>query len=461
MQDLLLTFYGDDFTGSTDVMEALTLHGVPTVLFLEPPTMDFVEERFPNMRALGVAGVSRSMTPEQMDDELPPKFEALKAFGAPLFHYKICSTFDSSPTIGSIGHATEIGFEIFAPRVVPMMVGAPALKRYMAFGNLFAVAHGEVFRLDRHPTMSKHPATPMDESDLRLHLAKQTSRRIALIDVLDLAQPVDAIQQQFNELVADGAEIIFFDTMDDNHLLTIGHILWQQRGEKPLFITASSGVEYALTAYWQSVGIAEQPPPPPSPGPVEQLVVISGSASTATAEQIQWAIDNEFVPLRLDAARLIDPDTADATREQHIADALAALSAGRNVLLYSAQGPEDPAIAATNGHINRIGLDPRSIGARLGTQQGQMLRTILERTDLTRVCVAGGDTCGHAAHQLGIYALEMVIPVAPGSPLCRAYSHRPRFDGLEISLKAGPVGKADYFGSILWGEAQDSMNRKG
>ena len=32
----LLAFYGDDFTGSTDVMEALTLGGVPTVLLLEP-----------------------------------------------------------------------------------------------------------------------------------------------------------------------------------------------------------------------------------------------------------------------------------------------------------------------------------------------------------------------------------------------------------------------------------------
>src|SRR5690606_33219240 len=34
--ELLLTFYGDDFTGSADAMEALALGGVPTALFLEP-----------------------------------------------------------------------------------------------------------------------------------------------------------------------------------------------------------------------------------------------------------------------------------------------------------------------------------------------------------------------------------------------------------------------------------------
>ena len=34
---LLLTFYGDDFTGSTDAMEALTFAGLRTALFFSPP----------------------------------------------------------------------------------------------------------------------------------------------------------------------------------------------------------------------------------------------------------------------------------------------------------------------------------------------------------------------------------------------------------------------------------------
>jgi uncharacterized protein YgbK (DUF1537 family) len=80
-----------------------------------------------------------------------------------------------------------------------------------------------------------------------------------------------------------------------------------------------------------------------------------------------------------------------------------------------------------------------------------LLRELLTATGLRRACVAGGDTCGHAARQLGIYALEYMMPVAPGSPLCRARSHDAAFDGLEISLKAGQVGQPDYFGSIRAG----------
>jgi uncharacterized protein YgbK (DUF1537 family) len=34
----LLTFYGDDFTGSTDALESLVRAGARTALFKKPPT---------------------------------------------------------------------------------------------------------------------------------------------------------------------------------------------------------------------------------------------------------------------------------------------------------------------------------------------------------------------------------------------------------------------------------------
>ena len=40
----LLTFYGDDFTGSTAVMEVLSFAGVPTMMFMEQPEMDVLME---------------------------------------------------------------------------------------------------------------------------------------------------------------------------------------------------------------------------------------------------------------------------------------------------------------------------------------------------------------------------------------------------------------------------------
>jgi 3-oxoisoapionate kinase len=144
---LKLSFYGGDITGSTDAMEALVVAGLPTVLFLEPPTLQQVTEKFPHIQAVGLAGMSRTMTPQQMASSLPEAFNSLKQLGAPITHYKVCSTFDSSPSIGSIGQAIEIGMEVFQAKIVPVAIGAPKLKRFVVFGNHFATINDVTYRL--------------------------------------------------------------------------------------------------------------------------------------------------------------------------------------------------------------------------------------------------------------------------------------------------------------------------
>ncbi|HEY4804311.1 MAG TPA: four-carbon acid sugar kinase family protein, partial [Paraburkholderia sp.] len=59
---LLLAYYGDDFTGSTDAMEAMTAAGIPTILFLDTPTPEALA-RFPEARCVGIAGSSRGRSP--------------------------------------------------------------------------------------------------------------------------------------------------------------------------------------------------------------------------------------------------------------------------------------------------------------------------------------------------------------------------------------------------------------
>jgi uncharacterized protein YgbK (DUF1537 family) len=88
MPDLLLSYYGDDLTGSTDVMEALCLGGVPTVLFMKVPDAALLA-RFSHCRAVGLAGTARSETPEWMDTHLTSACAWLTARTAALCHYKV------------------------------------------------------------------------------------------------------------------------------------------------------------------------------------------------------------------------------------------------------------------------------------------------------------------------------------------------------------------------------------
>ncbi len=433
MRDLLLTYYGDDFTGSTDVMEVMTWAGLPTVLFLRPPD-DARLARFPDARAIGVAGESRSRPPEWMSANLPAVFERLQALGAPLCQYKVCSTFDSSPDVGSIGRALEIGLGVFGAAWAPIVVGAPKLSRYQAFGNLFATVGGETHRLDRHPTMSRHPVTPMAEADLREHLARQTKLRVGLVDLLALKN--GRAPEQLAEEVAAGARAVLCDVIDQASLEAVGELVWENRHEGR-FSVSSSGLQYALTAYWRAIGRIGEPDVPPVAETVDRLAVISGSCSPETEASIRWALDNGFVGVRLDVR-----EVAEGRGEDHLSTALKAAGEGKGVVVYTALGPEDDSFVSAD-------VDFQS---RLGSRLGRLARDILLQSGVRRAIVCGGDTSSRVGRELDAYALTATCPMAPGSPLCRLWSDGP-IDGLEIVLKGGQRGGPRFFEEVRRGRA--------
>ena len=458
MNDLLITFYGDDFTGSTDALEALTRAGVRTVLFLKRPRDAF--SHFPHARAIGLAGTSRTLTPGEMDEVLPDLFRWLRGHGAPVVHYKTCSTFDSSPEIGSIGRALDLGHDVFRAAYVPLLVGAPRLGRHCIFGNLFARSgpESDVFRLDRHPSMSRHPVTPMDESDLRLHIARQTDKQVMLFDVLQYERDDESLASGLEELLQKQPDIVLFDALYDEHLKAAGGLIWRGgSSESPLFVVGSSGVEYALAAHWGASGIVDEPAPLPSPEPASRMIVVSGSCSPVTGAQIAHAVRAGFAEVPLATAQLADPDRSDAAREAAETQALDALRSGQSVILHTCSGPDDPRLAETRRRFAEPvpGADRlRSrTGLMLGRQLGRALRRLLRETGVRRAVVAGGDTSGHVAAELDIEALEMAAPLAPGTPLCRAHAPGTDLHGLEIAFKGGQVGKVNFFGTVLHGSA--------
>jgi uncharacterized protein YgbK (DUF1537 family) len=423
---LPVAFYGDDFTGSTDVMEALTANGVPTVLFLAPPD-EAALQRFADCRAVGVAGISRTQSPAWMSEHLPGIFARLRELQPALLHYKTCSTFDSSPEVGSIGRAIEIGREACGTRTVPLVVGAPVLKRYVVFGNLFATADGVTYRIDRHPTMSRHPVTPMDEGDLRVHLGRQTRLAVGLVDLLSDASA------RYRELREAGLPVALFDTLTPDDARRVGEALWVHREEPVQFVAGSSGLEYALAAYWKSLGWLAEPPPPADPGPVDRLFVFSGSCSPGTERQIRWAMANGFTGVLVDAAALL---TGGVEEDRVRREAVRLLAEGKSVVVYSALGPGDAGGLAASDRL------------RLAERSGSLAARIVQESGVTRVVIAGGDTSGFVSREMGIEALRMLRPMYPGSPLCTAYLAG---GTREILLKGGQVGGADLFGAVRRG----------
>lgn len=436
--ELLLSYYGDDLTGSTDVMEAMASNGVDTVLFMNVPD-EALLSRFSHCKAIGLAGTSRSETPEWMQENLTPAFNWLKSLNAAIAHYKVCSTFDSAPHVGNIGKAVEIGKAIFDQAYVPLIVGAPQLKRYTSFGNLFAAYQGETYRIDRHPVMSRHPVTPMHEADLRVHLAKQTALKTVLADLATLSAA--NADDRVNAIVKNADGMLLFDIDSHENQLQAGEQLWRLRPDAGWFVAGSSGVEYALLAAWAKAGLIGAKKEFPLPGKADRIAVVSGSVSPTTERQIRHATASGFTGIDLNPLDLLGENGNQAI-EAAIADGQKALQQGNSVILNTALGPS----ADRGTEIDRIAGSRHKLARSLGF----ILRSLVERERLTRAVIAGGDTSSHALRELHIDALTTILPLpqTPGSPLCTAHGAHAATNGLQIALKGGQVGSDGYFSQI-------------
>ncbi len=455
---LKVAYYGDDFTGATDTLSTAARAGLRARLFLRVPTPDQRVRSGP-LDVLGIAGAARSMSPPEMQAELAPVRAFFATLDAPLVHYKICSTFDSAPDVGNIGTAVEALRELAPNPLVAIVGGQPNLGRWCCFGNLYAAAGtgGEVHRIDRHPTMSRHPVTPMGEADLRRHLARQ-GLEVASIDYPAYASGIAALEQAIDAALAQRPDAVLFDVSSEPELATIGAALWRRACEARVLSVGASSVLRALVAHWAAAPRAHgasphvtpaasagatsvaspyataaassyaTPAASPAQGPV---FVLAGSLSPITARQVAIASDT-YARMSIDAQRLAhDVDYAIASADE----ATRRLHGGAHVIAVTAD--------------ERTEAPPRAVAEG----SARLVREVLARGVARRIGIAGGDTSSHAVLASGAWALSHAAQLAEGVPLCRLHADDARIDGIEMMLKGGQMGPPDVLQRLVHGTA--------
>lgn len=425
-----LGWYGDDFTGATDTLATAAQAGLRTLLFLGVPTAAQLQ-RAGALDAIGIAGAARAMAPEAMRAELAPVGRFFAQLRVPVLHYKVCSTFDSAPHVGSIGVAVQTLRPYVENRFVPIVGGQPSLGRYCVFGHLFARAGSTeaVHRIDRHPTMSQHPVTPMQESDLRLHLARQGGQPVPGIAYPLYAQPLADQEKALDAALAEHPAAVLMDVGRPEDLRAVGQLVWHRAQQERLLAVGPSSVVQALATQWPSTGMAAAAPLAPAQGPV---FVLAGSLSPVTAQQVRAAVSYEKVPV--DVAALLQGGEAAV---QALAERLGALlKAGRSVLAVTAGSASGD---ATAHEIAQAG--------------GRLLARVLAQVPLRRIGIAGGDTSSLGVQALAAWGLSYRASLSPGAALCRLHSDHAGLDGLEIMLKGGQMGPEDLFERLLHGAA--------
>ena len=194
----------------------------------------------------------------------------------------------------------------------------------------------------------------MDEADLRRHLARQTSLPIGLVDLV--AMKAGRARGPARRGARARRPDRRLDVVDDETLADRGQLIWETR-DGPLFAVGSQGVEYALVAHWRAAGLIPTGGATAPRGGSGAHRRRSGSCSPVTAGQIAWAEAHGFAGIAVDAARAVDETAWSAELARATAAALAALADGRDPLVYTAAGADDPAVAALRAAVEAAGAD--------------------------------------------------------------------------------------------------------
>ena len=416
-------FLADDLTGASDVLAQAHAYGLDAVLVLDPG-----RSMPDDADVVGIAGPARSLAGDALDEAVRSGLAPLASLDLSVLLYKVCSTFDSSPTVGSIGRGIELLHERFPGHgPVPVVPAQPGFGRYTAFSQHFGAYAGEVYRLDRHPVMARHPSTPMHEADLRLVLAEQLGSRRPVPGLQLPAHADGTFDDRWAQLrEAADAEAFVVDAVDEAQMDTVAKALLRDaRSAEPALVVGSGGIMAALARL--RGGAPRRPAAPTaSRGPT---LVVSASASTTTAGQIADAVRHGWVDVPIPAGDF----AGDVTGRPWSAAVEAALRAGRDVVAHTTRGPDDPRLSAGS-------VTAAAVGGTIGRLAGDLARRGLTRD----VVVCGGDTSSHALLAMGVGELRVSEQFVTAGPICTT-DDAAAVAGCRVLLKGGQVGPPDLF----------------
>lgn len=439
MTQLLAAFYGDDFTGSTENLAQFSRHGLRCRLFFSSAGHEAILDMAPTLDVVGLAGTARGLTLASMTEEVEPALAVLEALAPRLMQFKVCSTFDSSPTVGSIGHVMELARQRWHDCALPVLPATPAFGRFTAFSHLFTRYQGEICRLDQNPAMAHHPSTPMTEADLRRHLATQTTIAPAAVTLLDYRTPDAGWQALQSATEAECFAVL--DATDQAELQHAAELILRLAEQRPTLAVAAQGYADAMGRILARDLPRRQPLPTTYPG-VARLLVLSGSCSPQTRGQLAHFESRGGVILSL------PPEEA-----LHDAPDLARRLAAQVVGLFSED--LDVAVATTRSDADVVtDISTERLATAVGEVFALLTHELRDAGDLHRVVFAGGDTSSHAMRQVGAEALELVaFDEDQGGHLCRLIATGSAINELEVVLKGGQIGGEEFFSRVKRGTA--------
>ena len=414
----------DDHTGATDAAGMLTERGVKTVLCLSVPEPGQLLHLSEAYDAVVIGTRSRALPPCDASEVTAAAVRALVECGAAKVQVKYCSTFDSTPQ-GNIGPSLDAAMDVLGARATIVAPALPVNGRTTYCGYHFVDG-----RLLSESHMKDHPLTPMTDSCLVRWLQHQTQRRVSLVGHETVREGPEAVTRALEEGARRGEVYFVTDAVCQADLGVIA----RATADWPL-VTGGSGITAEIPALLfgprPALSFAQRLAVVP-----ESTLVVAGSCSPATRQQNEHAEQSGFLAIQIEGSAVL-AGTVDV--DGTVAQVRAALSTHGGVVLRASAEP------AEVERVQRLGaerdLSPTEVGEMVAAALAELAVHVVASGDVGRLIVSGGETAGAVCRRLGVEAVEVGLPVAPGVPYCFPIPG----PHLLLVLKSGNFGGDDFY----------------
>lgn len=428
-EPLLFGAIADDYTGASDLASRLNEQQVRAIQIFGLQPDEFIEGLRGRYEAVIVSLKSRSIAKVTACEWSLRALDQLVKLGTRQAQFKYCSTFDSTAE-GNIGPVTEALMEALPSDFTIAVPALPGNGRTQYNGYLFVGS-----QLLSESQMRHHPLNPMTEPNLVRHLQAQTTKKVGLIPHASVRAGAARIQLEAEMLKKQGVAIALVDATDEDDLAEIAEAFVQA----PL-ITGGSGLAIKLPAVWRRKKLLADPVPGrfSEANKSARALILSGSCSAATLEQLRTLRESGHPVFRLDLSALM-LGHAEAEVERLVDEISRAINRSSCAAVYSSASAGERAAAMCG--FEAAGITADVVATGIESALGEIARRAVEESGIQKLIVAGGETSGAVVDALEIQAVEIRDTVEAGVPAMQTIGNR----DLTLVLKSGNFGGSDFF----------------
>ena len=365
---------------------------------------------------------SRSVPAGEAYERVKRAAGLMVAVGFPNIYKSVDSTLR-----GNLGAEVDAVLDVFHVDLAVVAPAYPLYGRTTVGGKHFL--HGEPINKTEFAT---DPQCPVREANLVRLLSSQSKRKTGLVELGVLREGDASVARQLAALTAQKTHLIVFDAQVETDLDRIARAV-SATGYRVLWV-GSTGLARCIPS---ALGIQSQDGPRPKhSSATDRIMLVVGSASEITHEQLQTLKQQrEVVAVEMNPFRVIaGADAAAVEMERCRSRLVDALNGGSDVVLHVTSSRRDVSVAQSLGHA--AGLTAVEVSAQIADALAHITRLVVEMCDLRGIVLTGGDTAKAVCAQLGAIGISIWQEVEPGIPLGRLVGEHEML----IVTKAGAFG---------------------